>query len=311
MSEPNIPHVVVAGNVNVDMIMGPQEPWPQPGTEVVLPDYELRVGGQAGNAALALQALGVPLRLLANAGDDMLGRWLKDSFGEAAAHWRLADCPTCVSLGMTHPNGDRTFFTYAGHLDLFGPDDVLPFLPRRAADGSVALLVGIFLSPPFVAAFPKILRALKAANYRVALDTGWPPAGWTDSIRASYAAWLGDIDILLINEVEALALTEVDTLDRAAKRVRKMLRPDAMLVIKRGPEGASAWLGEETASAAAPNIIVADSIGAGDVFNAGFLRALLEGRPLQDALAEAVAFASAVIATRPRRYRFENPSRAK
>ena len=37
--------VVIIGNVNVDMIMGPQAPWPQPGTEVVLPDYELRPGG--------------------------------------------------------------------------------------------------------------------------------------------------------------------------------------------------------------------------------------------------------------------------
>ena len=55
-------------------------------------------------------------------------------------------------------------------------------------------------------------------------------------------------------------------------------------------------------SVAAPDIAVANSIGAGDVFNAAFLKADMRGAPLQDALSEAVAFASAVIATRPRSY---------
>ncbi len=86
------------------------------------------------------------------------------------------------------------------------------------------------------------------------------------------------------------------------EHVRRMLGPDALLVVKQGPDGASAWRGSETASAAAPEIEVADSIGAGDVFNAAFLKAEMRGAPLQDALREAVAFASAVIATRPRSY---------
>ena len=131
------------------MVMGPQVPWPPAGTEVVLPDYELRVGGSAGNAALALQALGVPTRLLANAGDDPLGRWLKDCFrrgGRALAAGGTARRRSRV--GITHPNGERTFFTNLGHLDVLGPDDVLPFLPERAPEGSAAFLVGTFLSPP-------------------------------------------------------------------------------------------------------------------------------------------------------------------
>ena len=81
-----------------------------------------------------------------------------------------------------------------------------------------------------------------------------------------------------------------------------MMRPDTTFVIKRGPDGASAWRGDEVTSAAAPKVIVADSIGAGDVFNVGFLRAELRGASLAEALKEAVTFASAVIATRPRRY---------
>ena len=81
-----------------------------------------------------------------------------------------------------------------------------------------------------------------------------------------------------------------------------MMPDDAALIVKRGPEGASARRGGEAVSVAAPAVIVADSIGAGDVFNAGFLAADLRGASFAEAIAEGVTFASAVIATRPRRY---------
>ena len=300
------PHVAVVGNVNVDMIMGPQAPWPEPGTEVVLPDYELRVGGQAGNAALALSALGVPFRLYGNAGNDVLGRWLRDSLGEAARHWRLSELPTTVSVGITHPNGERTFFTNEGHLHDFRVDDVLVHLPAHAPAGSIALLVGTFLSPPLVEPFEQLLAALKRAGYALALDTGWPPAGWTESVRSHLAAWLAHIDLLLVNEAEAIGFAGGADLAAAVAVLRSGLPAEAALVVKRGGDGASAWRGKATVSAAATPVQVADSIGAGDIFNAGFLAAQLTGADIGEAVAAGVDYASAVIATRPRSYR---PSR--
>jgi sugar/nucleoside kinase (ribokinase family) len=296
------PHIAIIGNVNVDMIMGPHEPWLEPGTEVLLPDYELRVGGQVANAAFALQALGVPFQLYANAGDDTLGRWLRDRFGEAGAHWPLAKLPTTVSVGITHPNGERTFFTNIGHLAAFGPDDVIPKLPNRAPEGSVALLVGLFLCPPLVDGFMKLLAALRSANYAVALDTGWPPQGWTPDVHAHFAEWLPLTDMLLINEAEARALSGEQEVEAAADRIRHTLPRQATLVIKRGPDGAQSLRGNEAAYAAAPPIVVADSIGAGDIFNAGFLAAHLKGLSLQECLEAGVRLASAVIATRPRSF---------
>ncbi len=296
------PHIAIIGNVNVDMIMGPQAPWPEPGTEVALPDYELRVGGQAGNAALALAALGAPFRLYGNAGDDVLGRWLRDSFGEAARHWRLSERPTTVSVGIAHPNGERTFFTNAGHLEALDLDDVLPHLPSRAAEGSIALLVGTFLTPLLAESFPDLLRALKAANYRIALDTGWPPEGWSGQARRHLSGWLPPTDFLLVNEVEACSLADAGDVESAARRIRPLLPAEATLVVKRGADGASAWRGNDAVTSRSPAVRVAESLGAGDIFNAGFLAAELDGRPLLQAVRAGVAFASATIATRPRRF---------
>ncbi len=56
--------LVVLGNVNVDLILGPVAPWPQVGIEIFVPHDELRVGGSAGNTALAWAGLGVAVPAL-------------------------------------------------------------------------------------------------------------------------------------------------------------------------------------------------------------------------------------------------------
>jgi sugar/nucleoside kinase (ribokinase family) len=80
--------------------------------------------------------------------------------------------------------------------------------------------------------------------------------------------------------------------------------PDgAIVVVKRGPEGAIA-IGADGSlvSVAAPRVTVVDTIGAGDVFNAGFLAALARGEPLAACISAGTAVASRAISTLPRSY---------
>ena len=120
--------IAVIGNVNVDLILGPAAPWPQPGTEIIVDHDELRVGGCAGNSALALKALGVPFSLAASIGSDRFGAWLASEFGDQAKRWRVHAENTTISVGITHPDGERTFFTTLGHLPHYGAADVLAAL---------------------------------------------------------------------------------------------------------------------------------------------------------------------------------------
>ena len=99
------------GNVNVDLIMGPTTPWPTPGTEVLVAHDELRPGGAAGNTALAWAGLGVPFTIASNVGDDAFGVWLINAFRPYSEAWTTSPCRTTVSVGLTHPGDERTFFT--------------------------------------------------------------------------------------------------------------------------------------------------------------------------------------------------------
>jgi sugar/nucleoside kinase (ribokinase family) len=280
--------IYVVGNVNVDLILGVLDRWPPIGTETVLPRSELRAGGQAGNAGLALAALGARHGVVANIGADALGRWLLDAFPNSSAAWTRCPSATTITVGIVHPGGERTFF-------------VLDQLPERAAAGDIVLLCGVFLSPLLVDGGRELLARLRERGFAVALDTGWPNAGWA-SLRAAVESWLPFIDHVLLNELETTGLAGTDDLMAAVAWLRERMRPGTSLIVKCGPHGAQAWRGAEHLSCAAPAVEVVDTIGAGDVFNAGYLHGLAGGRNLETAVRQAVAAASAAISTSPRRY---------
>jgi sugar/nucleoside kinase (ribokinase family) len=288
--------IYVAGNVNVDLILGSLAQWPHIGTETVLPHYELRVGGQAGNTGLALAALGARHRVIANMGDDPLGRWLRDAFPESSAAWPRASAPATVTVGILHIGGERTFFTSIGHLAEFSPQQVLTQLPARAEPGDIVLLCGVFLSPLLVAGGRQLCVQLTERGFVLALDTGWPDHGW-DPVRAVVASWLPFMQHVLLNEVETAGLSEARELDSAAEWFLARMAPGAGLVVKCGLDGARAWRAEERVHCPAPTVEVVDTIGAGDVFNAGYLLGIAIGRSLSDSVRLGVAVAAQAIST--------------
>lgn len=296
------PTVYVIGGVTVDLIMGPVTPWPRPGTETFVDHSELRAGGPAGNTALALKALGARHQVICNIGDDMFGRWLADSFGETANAWQRVAGATAISIGVEHPGGERSFLTSAGNLAQQTVAGILAMLPERARPGDIALLTGAFLYPALIDTFHIVLETAAERGFAVALDTGWPPDGWTASTLERTESWLALCDHILLNEIECLSLSGESTAKDAARWMAERSRPGAVVVIKRGAAGASAWSGGRVLHAPAPVVRVVDTTGAGDAFNGGYLGACLRGAPLADALREGVEVASAAIASSPRQY---------
>jgi sugar/nucleoside kinase (ribokinase family) len=296
--------IAIIGNVNVDLIMGPAAPWPQPGTEIIVDHDELRVGGCAGNSALALDALGVDYELAASVGDDGFGKWLAGEFPTHSGRWTVHPVSTTVSVGITHPDGERTFFTTVGHLPHYGAADVAAAIDGERCRGGYALVVGVFLMTGLDRDFAALAGWLGRHDVAVALDTGWPPAGWTDATLAIVDKWLPLTRVSLFNEIETTSITGVTDLRAAAKALAGRMAEGAVVVVKRGPHGALAY-SEATGfvEVAAPKVTVIDTIGAGDVFNAGFMAALAAGESLETCLGRGVEIASLAVSTYPRRYR--------
>lgn len=295
--------LAVIGNVNVDLIVGPVTPWPTSGTEITVEHDELRVGGQAGNSALTWDALGVDYQIAANVGSDQFGRWLRETFGRRAEKWPMRPEGTTLSVGITHPDGERTFFTTRGHLPRFSLDDVLAVLDGGGLSGGYLLLGGSFLTDDLAARYDELFDWADRWNVTVALDTGWPTDGWTDRNRALMRGWLRRSGCALINEVEATSVSGIGDPAAAAHALRATMPEGAIVVVKCGPDGALAFDQDGAlVRATAPPVDVVDTIGAGDVFNAAFLAALAQGLPLDGCLAAGTRVASRAISTSPRSY---------
>jgi sugar/nucleoside kinase (ribokinase family) len=296
--------IYLIGNVNIDLVMGSTAPWPTPGTETILPHSEWRVGGAAGNSALALKALRAPYKIIANRGHDDFGRWLTKPFGAKAKAWPVSKTATALTVGITHPDGERTFFSSLGHLSEFSIDSVVAQLPELAKFGDVALLSGVYVLPKLRPKYLDLIGLLRARGFSVALDTGWPDGGWTEAVQAEALSWIKQCDHVLVNELEArsLASLPVAPVREVAAALLSSMPPNANLVIKRGPNGALAQCGNVCVEVAAPVITVVDTIGAGDVFNAGYLDAIRTGMTGMEGLQQAVTVASRAVSTKPRRY---------
>jgi sugar/nucleoside kinase (ribokinase family) len=292
--------LAVIGNVNVDLIMGPTTPWPVPGTEVIVKHDELRPGGAAGNAALAWAGLGVPFTIASSVGTDAFGQWLSGAFAPHSDGWTKSSCNTTISVGLTHPGDERTFFTTRGHLADLGWKDIAGQLDHL--QGGILLLCGCFLMDGLASEYPALFDWAAKHEIDIALDPGWPVDGWTRDELSRTKGWLKHTHHLLVNEIEALSLSGAKTVDAALPALVGLMPTGATVVIKAGGRGAYGMCRTTKAQASAPLISVIDTIGAGAIFNAGYLLAVGEGQSLPAALIAAVDLASRAISTSPRHY---------
>lgn len=298
---PDAAALVVAGNASVDLLLGPLAPWPRAGTEVLVEDAAWRVGGALGNTALALAGLGVPTRLVWDVGDDMLGDWLAARIEGAGGPPRRLAAPTSLTVALNHPDGERTFVSHLGHLGLSEPDALARAIDA-AAPGDLLLVGGSFLLPRWRPALPALLARARTRGVLTLLDTGWPSEGWSETVRAELRATLAHVDVFLPNLDEARGLLAAPE----ATPSQALASLDGLVagrtVLKLGPDGAALIADGEPLIAPAPAVEVADTVGAGDTFNAAVLCALRDALAWREAVALAVEVASSVVASKPRRY---------
>jgi sugar/nucleoside kinase (ribokinase family) len=209
--------------------------------------------------------------------------------------------PRGMPPALTHPSGERTFVSHLGHLAVSEPDALAAAI-QSATPRDLLLVGGTFLLPRWRPALPDLFARARERGVLTALDTGWPTEGWTDAVRAELFATLAHVDLFLPNldEVRGLlgdaGMSPDDALRVLAPRV------GGRIALKLGSGGAGYLDGGRFAIAPAPPIEVADTVGAGDTFNAALLAALRDDLPWNAAVAAAVEVASEAVASSPRRY---------
>lgn len=292
--------ILVIGNANLDVIIGPVDAWPERGTESFFPHGDLRIGGSAANTAIVLQRLGARSGLFSACGTDFAGTAIGDAFSGSRDHIRAINGATGFTVGLLHPASERTFLSSAGHLNHLDANFFRTALEGVVLEGALVMLSGGFAMPALIEGHVELQNWLRERGAQVAIDPGWPDGDWTSSELDLVRQWMAASDHVLINEKEAVSIAGTDDLNAAIGRLAGLLAPSAALVVKRGPDGASAYQDAEALNVTTMSVDPIDTVGAGDSFNAGYLDALSRGLAMRHCLERAVAVAGHVIAEFPR-----------
>ncbi|SDX42604.1 fructokinase [Albimonas donghaensis] len=265
---------------------------------------DARIGGSAFNLAIGLARLGRGAGLLTGIGAGVMGRKLRGALEAEGVDARyLVDKPDPVTLAMVEVKaGGSADYVFHGE---GAADRAVTGADLPELDGLRALAFGCFslLTRPTGDSFLSLASRARAAGLPVALDPNIRASVEPDMgvWRTRVDAFAACADIVKVSEEDFEALNPGMSPEEGARR---WLGLGASLVaLTRGGGGAEAWTETLHVSCEAPQVEVADTVGAGDSFLAGLLCALDEGGALTgegvrglDAarLTAALEFASAV-----------------
>jgi len=267
------PRVVVVGDLVVDVVLAPAVAL-ETGTDVP-GRVMLRQGGSATTTARWLARGGARVSLVASVGRDAAGRALARTIrrdGVTPRVVRVAGHPTGRVGVLVAPDGERSFVQDRGAALRLAPEHL------REAWFASAELVHVptysLLDHPLGDAGRRAAELAHAAGALVTVDLssagpllalGRP--GAIEVVRGARP------DLLFAAGTEARALGSSD---------EALLDIAAVVVLKRGPQGATLLFREGTAvrkfEVAARAVAAPDTTGAGDAFDAGFILGWLAAR---------------------------------
>lgn len=270
--------VSVIGELNLDLILYglPQDLVLE--REHLAKDLSITLGSSSAIFAHNLALLGNKVGFSSCIGSDPFGeicvQRLSDSGVDLSRVRRLPGKTTGLTVILPQRK-QRFILTYPGTMHAMTGRDVDMTHLLNAKHLHVS---SYYLQKGIRSHLIEIFRKAKEAGLSTSLDTNDDPE---DRWPADIQLLVKHVDILLPNEREACKLAQAADVERAAQVLAQKV---PILVIKRGGRGAVAYKGKDKYSAFPPIVDIADSVGAGDSFDAGFIHQYIRNARIEDCL---------------------------
>ncbi len=258
--------ILVPGTYFCDIIFTGLPTFPALGTEMVCEGLNVIPGGTL-NCVVALRRLGVHVGWVGALGNDFFSKFVLEELqleGVETALVTQLDRPLRqVTVSLSYPQ-DRAFITYTDPQ----PDEIELLLEALERVTYRHLhFPGLFVHDKL----PALLETCHAQGIGVSMDCQHHEATLDMPLAREV---LSRVDMFMPNASEAKKLTCTDTLDDALGALSALV---PHVVIKCGEEGAVARRDGVDYREPAVKLTPVDTTGAGDVFDAGFLAAFLDG----------------------------------
>jgi fructokinase len=231
-------------------------------------------GGAVFNTAIALGRLGAPAGFFSGLSNDLFGEILQQAL--AASHVDASPCvisprPTTLAF-VKLVDGQATYAFYDENtaMRMLTPAD-LPALPD---DTSALFFGGISLVGEPCGAAYEALMAREAAHRVIMIDPNIRPSFITDeaAYRARIERMIAMADIVKLSDDDLHWLEGEGDIGALARGL--IAKGPKIICITEGAKGARGVMASGEVMVAATKVDVADTVGAGDTFNAGVLASL-------------------------------------
>ena len=275
-SRPNT-DILVIGNIVCDIIASIKpgtHPW---GTlSHVEEPITLSVGGNGAISAMAAARLGMDVAIAGKIGSDIFADFVISEMKKGGVDRSLVERlpgPGSVTMVLSDPTRDRTFFHHAGPNEHLG--DLNATIDDELLGGTWALLVtSYFLLPGFdgpVAA--AIMKRAQARGMKIFLDVSWDESG-----KWELDGVLRNLDYFLCNLDEGRGITGCEKVGEMADEL--LARGAPAVIIKMGNMGVFVATNSIKKHIPAFKVETRETTGCGDIFNTAFIHGILDNMPL-------------------------------
>ncbi len=284
--------VVVIGELNVDIILNEIDSLPVIGKEIMAGSMSVTLGSSSAIFASNLSSLGCRVAFIGKIGKDNFAEVVLSSLEDKNVDTSRIIRSESLSTGATivlNYDQDRANVTYPGAMNELRLEDIdLEFL----SSARHMHFANCFMQPGIRKDLPALFRKAKELGLTTSLDTQWDPEEkWDLPLKEL----LPDVDIFLPNMAEFKFLSKSSTVEEGIEKLKHYAH---YIIIKNGSEGALGWNGRKlVVQPAFNNDRVVDCIGAGDSFDAGFIRDFVQNFPMEKCL-ETGALTGAINTTR-------------
>lgn len=273
-----MPAVAIVGELNVDLILERVNDLPALEKERIAEGMTFTMGSSSAILAANAGALGVSVGFVGRIGDDTFGDYMRESLTERGVDTSCILETSGAATGLTAIftfREERGMLTYPGAMNEFTIDDIPWDYLERVQH---LHLSSYYMQPGLRPDCPELFRRAKELGLSTSFDTNWDP---DEKWGADVLDVLDYVDVFLPNDEEARLISGESDLDRA---LTVLTDRATTVVVTCGSEGVRARQGSDTLSLPALSVTPVDAVGAGDSFNAGFLKQYIKNKPLEDCL---------------------------
>ena len=246
--------------------------------EQFVSDYTVEMGGSGCIFAVQCAKLGLCAAGIGVVGDDDFGRIIQKTLRVNGVDTSYLRCDNAWKTGMgvtLYAEDDRAILTYNGTIDAVSAADITDEILSQTRHLHIA---SYYLMHGLQTQWPDIAKRAKNFGATISLDTNWDPGNlWGGEIFEL----LPYVDVFMPNKQEVKRISGKDSVKDAAFSLAEKV---PLVVVKLGSHGAMAISGGHIRERGAYRVETADTVGAGDSFDSGFLWGYLRGMSIDECL---------------------------